>query len=234
MKGRQVVIVGGTGSIGIAAAELLASQGADVAITGLSEQKLLLASKRLVGSQAVQCDITKNERVREVFSAFDRIDHVVVLAGSTAGGRIADTPVATLRFVLEERIWGAVHVVQAAIAKMRAGSITLTSGLFAERPPESGAAVLVAALAGVEGLARALARELAPVRVNAISFGSVRSTRHRAMGDQQDAYYQRVGSLLPVGRVGDPQEAAHAILFTLANEYLTGEVLHLNGGALLV
>jgi NAD(P)-dependent dehydrogenase (short-subunit alcohol dehydrogenase family) len=86
----------------------------------------------------------------------------------------------------------------------------------------------------VEGLARALATELAPVRVNAISFGSVRSTRHSAMGDQQEAYYQRVGSSLPTGRIGEPHEAAHAILFALTNEYLTGEVLHLDGGARLV
>jgi NAD(P)-dependent dehydrogenase (short-subunit alcohol dehydrogenase family) len=234
MKGQQIVIVGGTGSIGMATAELLASQGAQVAITGRSEEKLLAATKQAAGLRALQCDITDEGCVREAFAAFDRIDHVVVLAGSTAGGGVLDTAASSLRFVIEERIWGAVHVVQAAAPKMRKGSITLTSGLFSERPPPSGAAILVAALAGVEGLARALARELAPVRVNAVSFGSVRSDRHSAMGDQREAYYQRVANSLPTGRVGEPREAAHAILFAIANQYLTGEVLHLNGGARLV
>ena len=234
MKDQQVIIVGGTGSIGIATAELLASQGARVAITGRSVEKLASAAKRVPALRTCQCEITDEANVREIFSAFDRIDHVVVLAGSTSGGRVIDTPAAALRFVIEERIWGSVYAVQAAVPKMRHGSITLTSGLFSGRPPENGAGILVAALAGVEGLARALARELAPVRVNAINFGVVRSGRHSAMGDQQEAYYQRVGSSLPIGRVAEPHEAAHAILFALTNEYLTGEVLHLDGGARLV
>jgi len=234
MKDQQIVIVGGTGSIGIATAELLVSRGARVTITGRSEDKLLSAAKCVAGLQTIECEITDEIRVRHVFSDFDHVDHVIVLAGSTAGGCVLDTSAAALRFVIEERIWGVIHVLQAAAPKMRKGSITLTSGLFSERPPARGAAILVAALAGVEGLGRALARELAPVRVNVLSFGTVRSTRHRAMGDEQARYYERVGTSLPTGRVGEPGEAAQAILFALTNEYLTGEVLHLNGGARLV
>jgi NAD(P)-dependent dehydrogenase (short-subunit alcohol dehydrogenase family) len=234
MKDQQIIIVGGTGSIGIATAELLAAKGARVAITGRSMEKLVSAAKRVPGLQTYQCEITDEANVREIFSAFDRIDHVVVLAGSAGGGRVVDTPAVALRFVIEERIWGSVYAVQGAVPKMRRGSITLTSGLFSGRPPENGAAILVAALAGVEGLARALARELAPIRVNAISFGVVRSGRHGFMGNQQEAHYQRVGSSLPVGRIAEPHEAAHAILFALTNKYLTGEVLHVDGGARLV
>lgn len=234
MKDQQIIIVGGTGSIGVATAELLSSQGARVAITGRNLDKLASAAKRVPDLRTYRCEITDEASVRELFSAFDRIDHVVVLAGSTGGGRVLDTPAAALRFVIEERIWGPIYAVQAAISKMRHGSITLTSGLFSRRPPESGAAILVAALAGVEGLARALARELAPVRVNAINFGWVRSARHSSMGNQQEAHYQRVGSSLPIARVAEPHEAAHAILFALNNEYFTGEVLHLDGGARLV
>jgi NAD(P)-dependent dehydrogenase (short-subunit alcohol dehydrogenase family) len=230
----QIIVVGGTGSIGIATAELLAAQGAHVAITGRNLETLLAVAQRVPNLRAYQCEITDEANVREVFSNFTHIDHVVVLAGSSSGGTVIDTSAATLRFVIEERIWGAIYVVQAAAPKMRNGSITLTSGLFSERPPQHGAAILVAALAGVEGLARALARELAPVRVNAISFGSVRSTRHRSLGDQQHAHYERLGSSLPRGRLGEAHEAAHAITFALTNEYLTGEVLHVDGGGRLV
>jgi len=231
LQDRQVVIVGGTGSIGLAAAELLACHGARVAITGRNEEKLAAAAKRIAGLTIARCEITDAAQVRETFSRFGAIDHVVVLAGSAAGGGVLDTPADKLRFVIEERIWGVVHVIQAAAPKIRRGSITLTSGLFADRPPKGGAALLAAALAAVEGLARALARELAPLRVNAVSFGCVRSTRHSAMGDEQDAYYRRVGDALPAGRVGEPREAEQALLFALSNEYLTGEVIRLNGGA---
>ena len=234
MRDQQIIIVGGTGSIGLAAAELLSSQGARVAITGRNVEKLASAAKRIPNLRTYRCEITEEASVRETFSAFDRIDHVVVLAGSSSGGRIVDSPAAALRFVIEERIWGPVYAVQAAVPKMRHGSITLTSGLLSGRPPENGAAILVAALAGVEGLARALARELAPIRVNAINFGWVRSSRHNFMGGQQESHYERVGRTLPIGRVAEPHEGAHAILFALTNEYLTGEVLHLDGGARLV
>lgn len=234
MIDQQIIIVGGTGSIGVATAELLSSQRARVAITGRNVEKLAATAKRVPNLRTYPCEITDEASVRDTFSSFDRIDHVVVLAGSSSGGRILGSSPAALRFVIEERIWGSVYVVQAAVPKMKHGSITLTSGLLSERPPENGAAILVAALAGVEGLARALARELAPIRVNAINFGWVRSSRHTFMGGQQEAHYERVGSTLPIGRVGEPQEAAHAILFALTNEYLTGEVLHVDGGARLV
>jgi NAD(P)-dependent dehydrogenase (short-subunit alcohol dehydrogenase family) len=233
MRDQQIVIVGGTGSIGLSTAELLSTQGARVTITGRDEEKLASAAKRVPNLRTHRCEITDEASVRETFSAFDRIDHVVVLAGSSSGGRILETAAAELRFVIEERIWGAVYAVQAAVPKMRQGSITFTSGLLSGRPPKDGAAILVAALAGVEGLTRALARELAPIRVNAINFGWVRSTRHNFMGDQQEAHYDRVANTLPVRRVAEPREAAHAILFALTNEYLTGEVLHVDGGARL-
>ena len=231
LKDLRVVIVGGTGSIGLSTAELFASHGARVVITGRDEAKLAAAARRMAGVTTARCEITDEAQVRETFSRFGAIDHVVVLAGSGAGGGILETPAARLRLVVDERIGGVVHVVQAAAPKIAHGSITLTSGLFSDRPPERGASLLAAALAGVEGLARALARELAPLRVNAVSFGSIRSTRHGAMGDQQDAYYRRLGDTLPGGRVGEPREAAQAILFAVSNEYLTGEVIRLNGGA---
>jgi NAD(P)-dependent dehydrogenase (short-subunit alcohol dehydrogenase family) len=217
-----------------ATAELLAAQGARVVITGRNGQKLFAVAERVPHLQMRHCDIADETSVRELFSAYDHIDHVVLLAGSSGAGRVMHSPVAALPFVLEERIWGAVYAVQAAVPRMTNGSITLTSGLFSLRPPKNGGTMLVAALAGVEGLTRALARELAALRVNAINFGCVRSTRHSSMGDQQQSYYETVGTALPLGRVAEPEEAAHAILFALTNRYLTGEVLHMDGGARLV
>jgi NAD(P)-dependent dehydrogenase (short-subunit alcohol dehydrogenase family) len=171
-----------------------------VAITGRNAKKLASVAERIPDLRTFECEITDHASVRKTLSALDHIDHLVVLAGSSSGGRILDTPPDALRFVVEERIWGSVYAVQAAVPKMQRGSVTLTSGLLSGRPPENGAVILVAALAGVEGL----------------------------------AHYQRVSRALPIGRVAEPREAAHAILFALTNEYLTGEVLHVDGGARLV
>jgi NAD(P)-dependent dehydrogenase (short-subunit alcohol dehydrogenase family) len=234
MKDKQIVVVGGTGSIGMALIRQLAAQGARLALTGRDAAKLASAERAIRGLQSFRCEITSEESVSQVFSHFDCIDHIVVLAGSSGGGPFIETPSSRQRYVMEERVWGAVYAVRAAVPKMRGGSITLTSGLFSSRPPAGGAVMLVSALAAVEGLARGLARELAPIRVNAISFGVVRSSRHRHMGADQEAYYQRLGNSLPAGRVGEPEHAAQAIVFAMQNDYLTGEVLRVDGGARLV
>ncbi|HXJ54286.1 MAG TPA: SDR family oxidoreductase [Burkholderiales bacterium] len=234
MKDKQVVIVGGTGSIGSALVRQLSAQGARVRVTGRDSDSLASAEKGASGVQSFLCEVTSEASVGEVFSHFDDIDHVVVLAGSSGGGPFMETPASRQRYVLEERVWGAIYAVRAAVPKMRGGSITLTSGLFASRPPAAGSVMLVTALSAVEGLVRGLARELAPIRINAVSFGVVRSTRHRHMGADQEPYYRRLGNALPTGRVGEPDHAAHAIVFAMQNDYLTGEVLHVDGGARLV
>lgn len=234
MKNEQVMVVGGSGSIGIALLRQLSSQGARLALTGRDAAKLAAAERAVGCMQSFRCEITSEDSVGEVFSHFDRIDHLVVLAGSSGGGPFMEMPTNRQRYVVEERVWGAIHVVRAAVPKMRGGSITLTSGVFSSRPPSMGAVMLVTALSAVEGLARGLARELAPIRVNAVSFGVLRSSRHRHMGADQEAYYQRLGNSLLTGRVGEADHAAQAIVFAMQNDYLTGEVLHVDGGARLV
>jgi NAD(P)-dependent dehydrogenase (short-subunit alcohol dehydrogenase family) len=233
MKNTQIVVVGGTGSIGMALVRQLAAQGARLALTGRDAAKLASAERAIRGLQTFRCEITSEDSVGQVFSHFDQIDHLVVLAGSSGGGPFMETAASLQRYVMEERVWGAVYAARAAVPKMRGGSITLTSGLFSSRPPARGAVMLASALSAVEGLARGLARELAPIRVNAISFGVVRSSRHSHMGADQEAHYQRVGGSLLTGRVGEAEHAAQAVIFAMQNDYLTGEVLHLDGGARL-
>jgi len=114
------------------------------------------------------------------------------------------------------------------------GSILLFSGLAADRPG-AGTAMVSALNAGVEGLVRALAVELAPVRVNGISPGVVETEGWAFMDEaSRKAFFADLATKLPAGRVGAPDDIADAALFALTNPYLTGEVLHVNGGGSLV
>lgn len=113
------------------------------------------------------------------------------------------------------------------------GSILLFSGLGADRPAP-GTSIVSALNAGVEGLVRALAVELAPLRVNAISPG-VLETEGWAFMDEgtRKGFFADLATKLPVRRTGAPRDLAEAALFALTNPYLTGEVVHVNGGGSL-
>ena len=104
--------------------------------------------------------------------SFATIDHVLVCAGGPAGGPVLRADLDVWRRAVDERLWGALHAVRHAAPRMTNGSITLTSGSFGSRPM-LGTAITAALAGAVEGLTRALALELAPVRVNAIAPGPV-------------------------------------------------------------
>src|ERR1044072_471752 len=108
MKDKQVVIVGGTGSIGSALVRQLSAQGARVRVTGRDSDSLAAAEKAASGVQSFLCEVTSEASVGEVFSHFDDIDHVVVLAGSSGGGPFLGRPPARPRSVLAERGSGAI------------------------------------------------------------------------------------------------------------------------------
>lgn len=234
LQNRDVAIFGGSSGIGLATAKLALATGANVTIIGRSQAKLDRAVQALGRVRVAVADIAIESDVRQVFKNLDRIDHVVVLSGSAIGGKLLETQAEDMRRAIDERIWGPIYVVQNAVPKMTQGSITLTSGLFAERPAESGVAVVTAAVAGVEGLTRALTREIAPIRVNAINFGWIRTPHHEGLGEKREEIYAKVAAALPGKRIGTVEEGAQAILFALLNEYLNGEILHLDGGARLI
>ncbi|HAS6383192.1 TPA: SDR family oxidoreductase [Vibrio vulnificus] len=91
-----------------------------------------------------------------------------------------------------------------------------------------------AVLAAIEATTKVLAKELAPIRVNAISPGLTKTEAYKGMNaDDRDAMYQRTQSHLPVGKVGEASDIAMAYLFAIQNSYMTGTVIDVDGGALL-
>jgi NAD(P)-dependent dehydrogenase (short-subunit alcohol dehydrogenase family) len=142
---------------------------------------------------------------------------------------------AALRPALDTRFWGALYAAKYAAPKMeRGGSITLMSGTAAVRPLP-GASVATASCGAVEAFARALALDLAPIRVNAIQPGLIDTPLiGELMGDRREAMIAQEAARLPVRRVGKPEDVADAVLFLMRNGYVTGITLTVDGGRLLL
>jgi NAD(P)-dependent dehydrogenase (short-subunit alcohol dehydrogenase family) len=230
LKGANIVVMGGSSGIGLAAAKLAQHEGASVTIAGRSLEKLAQAQRELGEVRTVVADVTDDASVGRVFDKLDHVDHVLISAGTIVNGRLLDNDLATLRHIVDERIWGPTYVVRHARPRMTSGSITFTSGGLSSRQ-RLGAAMITAGLAAVEALAPALALELAPVRVNAVTPGLIDTPLlHAAYGANRDALVNSRAAALPGKRVGTADEVAQAIIMLMTNEYINGAVLHIDGG----
>ena len=230
LEGAQVVVVGGSSGIGLATAALARQYGAHVTIAGRSADRLRQAQQVLGDVRTVAADIASEAAVQNLFAGLDRVDHVLVSAGTLGNGRIVENDLTTLRRIVDERILGVIHVVRQARPRMTEGSLTFTSGSLSSRP-RPGMAMFTASLAAVEALAPALALELAPVRVNVVTPGLIDTPLlDGAFGSDRETLIAARAAILPGKRVGTPDEVAHAIVMCMTNAYLNGAVLHIDGG----
>ena len=219
------MIIGGSSGIGFATAALAQAEGATVTITGRDRDKLARAAQTLGAVKTATVDITKEADLQQLMAPFDQIDHLIVL-----GGTVVETPLSELARSIDERLWGAVYAVRHAASRMSDGSITLTSGWFSTRPI-AGMAMAAAAVGGIKAMSRALALELAPLRVNAIAPSYIDTPLlQAAFADQYESVVKAQAATLPVKRIGTAAETARAILFLMTTSFMTGEVLHLDGG----
>ncbi|TAJ21920.1 MAG: SDR family oxidoreductase [Dehalococcoidia bacterium] len=228
IEGQRVVIIGGSSGIGLGVALHARAAGAHVTIGGRTVERLQAASRALGEVDVVTVDIGDQASVEAVFAPIDHVDHVVICAGTVGPSPVLGSNIEALRAVVEQRLWGAVYTVRAAAPKMQGGSITFTSGGVAARP-RVGAAITTAALGAVEALTLALALELAPTRVNCVTPGLVATPLHGS-GPAAEARLAERARTLPAGRVGTPDDLALVYLMLMNNPYLTGEVIHIDGG----
>ena len=236
LENKIVVVLGGSTGIGLATAQAACAEGAQVIITGRSKQKLQAACAELGNAaSSTVLDVTDEAGTRTFFESLDHIDHVFITAGAAIGDHHLLPSSGELRPSMETRFWGALYAAKYSAAKIvSGGSIIFMSGTAARRPLE-GAAVTTASTGAIEAFARALAIDLAPIRVNVIRPGWVDTPfLDEILGAQRDETLAAAAEKLPVKRIGRPDEIADAVLFLMKNEYVTGIALTVDGGGLLV
>ena len=231
LAGKKVVVVGGSSGIGLAAAELAKAQGAEVIIASRSADKVKAAAAK-VGATGIVADVTSDDSVVNLFKTCGPVDHVVVSAAQLKSGPFKTVSMEDARSTLEGKLWGAWRVARAAEIKA-GGSLTLVSGFLSIRPrPNS--AIVGAANGALESLARALALELAPVRVNCVSPGIIDTPIRAGMPEAaRKDMLAKIASGLPVGRVGLGEDIGMQILAFMANGFATGAIVYIDGGALV-
>lgn len=236
LKEKKVVIIGGSSGMGLATAKAAAAEGALVVIAGRSPEKLRQASDEIEAEVMTRpVDITQEAQVRDFFSEVGDMDHLVITAASGVTGRFMELDTPAFRQAFDSKFWGQYFAARYGSPWIRqGGSLTLFSGVAGTRPLE-GLSSFAAVNGAVESLCRALALELAPLRVNVISPGIVDTPVYEGMAQQErKAFFEQIASKVPVGRVGRTEDIAQAVLFLMKNGYATGSVVHVDGGHRLV
>ena len=232
-----MVILGGSSGIGFAVAEQAAAHGAQIVIASRNAERVQKAIEPFGGNaQGHTLDLSDEQAVETLFAKLGAFDHLVFTAGDSLHLHdLATTDLKQARRAFELRYWAVLAAVKYGSKNIRkGGSAVLTTGVAGQRPQKGW--VIAASVCGtIEALTRALALELAPIRVNAVSPGVVRTNLWQSMTvEEREHLYETVGNSLPVGRVGEPRDIAQAYLFLMQEGFCTGQTLVVDGGTVLV
>ncbi|MEU0879732.1 SDR family oxidoreductase [Lentzea sp. NPDC005914] len=220
LDGQRVAILGGSSGIGLATAKAAQREGAQVTIVSRKPQPQH-------GIEIHAADLTDPVAIADAFAAIGEIDHLVYTAGEPLElMTLDDLDRDRARTFFGLRYFSVLDAVKAARVTT---SITLTTGIAKDRPGP-GWAIAASICGAVEALTKALAVELAPLRVNAVSPGVVRSP---LWGPDAEQLYSDVGRTLPLQRVGEVEEIAHAYLYLMTQPWTTGTILTVDGGTVL-
>jgi NAD(P)-dependent dehydrogenase (short-subunit alcohol dehydrogenase family) len=231
LEDKLIVILGGTSGIGLEIGRLAVAEGAHVLLASSSQARVKAAQVTVPGAEGRTIDVLSENSIEAFFAELGSFDHLV----DTAGDPLLYEPLATLSLAraqafLGVRFWGAFLAVKYAAPNIRAdGSVVLSSGM-ASRRPGKGSIAIAAACGAAESLARALAVELAPLRVNIVCPGLVDTELWDNLPEAaRRALYQRTAQTL-IGRPGEAPELAEAYLYLMKNGFSTGEVVVADGG----
>jgi len=237
MNGKRVIVIGAGSGIGRAIAVAASAAGASVILGGRSRGALEETAKLANGATEIRViDATSEDEVAAFFAEIDAFDHLVSTIGGGVTGPIAALEAADIQRAMAGKLWAPILLVKHGSPRIAAGgSFTFFSGIRGARPtPRSSITSLVNG--GLEAFAKAMAVELGPIRVNVVSPGIVDSGPFwgRLQPEDRERMFADFALRAPARRIGTPADQASAVLFAMSNPFLTGAVLAIDGGALLM
>lgn len=232
----KIVIVGGTSGMGLAAAQVLATEGFQVIISGRSQSSIDKALSNMSGDcTGYPLDFTNPDSVNAFFEKIGKHDHLALVgSGQAVWGNFRDLKLEALKIAFEHKLFGYFLCAQAALKQIRSdGSMIFVIG-GASRSAIPGTAGIAAVNGAIQAMAITMAKELAPLRVNILSPGLVDTPMYGWMNQsEKENFFKKMGGNLPVGRVGKPEEIAQAVSYLIKNAYTTGAILDVDGGGRL-
>ncbi len=231
-ESKKVIIAGGSSGIGLATAAILAKEKANVTVTGRSAARLADAAKSTPGIKTAALDSNNRKELDAFFAEQGSIDHLVIaLSGAKGAGKFADLSLKELREGFEGKFWPQLYTLQAALPYInKGGSITLITAISAisKAPGVSGLAAINGAL---ELMIPSIAKEIQPLRINAVSPGVVNTPWWDFLpADAKADAFGEFAAQLPIGRVGEPDDVADTIIFLMRNGNITGTIIRCDGG----
>jgi NAD(P)-dependent dehydrogenase (short-subunit alcohol dehydrogenase family) len=228
----QAVLVVGRGS-GLARAVVLAARdaGAQVIAAGRDQEALATAYADEPGVSTETVDLTDEASIAALSERLGRVDHVVSTASARARGRLADLNRDAIRLSFDTKVIGPLMLAKHFAPRMnQGGSFVIFSGVAAAKIAIGTMGVAITN-AAADTLARSLALELAPIRVNAISPGVIDTGAWDAFGEQgKTDYFADISARNPARRIGTPDDIGQGVLFAMTSTFLTGQTLHIDGG----
>jgi len=237
LNGKKIVLIGGTSGFRLATAKAAAAEGAYLIVVSSRQSSVDKALDVLTeNTQGYAVDVSDEQQVEDLFKTIGEFDHLIFSAGETLQiGNPGDVNIEDSRKFFNVRYWGALMAAKYGSPYIReGGSIILTNGIVGIRPWK-GWSVAASAGGAVESLTKGLAIDLAPIRVNAVCAGMVKTALWNNIPEaEREAMYNEVGRKLLTGRVGEAEDIAEAYIFLMKGNYTTGQVVVVDGGNVLV
>jgi NAD(P)-dependent dehydrogenase (short-subunit alcohol dehydrogenase family) len=231
LKDKTVLVVGRGSGLARAIALAAVDAGAHVVTAGRDQEALSMAYAGEPGVSTEIVDLTDEASIVALGERLGTVDHVVSAASARVRGRVADLDRDAIRLSFDTKVIGPLMLAKHLAPRMNpGGSFVIFSGVAAAKIAVGTLGVAITN-AAADTLARSLALELAPIRVNAISPGVIDTGAWDTLGEQGKAdYFTRVNTSNPARRIGTPEDIAQSVLFALTNTFLTGQTLHIDGG----
>jgi NAD(P)-dependent dehydrogenase (short-subunit alcohol dehydrogenase family) len=232
---KRFVIIGGTSGIGLATAKLAAQEdNIQLIITGFHSVDEMIKKQLPGDTEFYQLNISDEEAVKNFFAKIGKFDYLTTPGSMTPKGAFLTMETSVAKSGFDSKFWGQYYAAKYGTPQIRkGGSIVFFSG-FVSHKPQKNLVVMAAVNSAVEGLGRALAIELAPIRVNVVAPGMIDTPRYAGMPEQERKnMFDQLAKKLPVGQIGQAGDVAESVLLLLKNSFITGQTIFVDGGHLL-